>query len=129
MKRLLLFLGIILLFATEILRVYFIMPFPGSQKANTIDLAYFIHRNRIWFRLLGLVLVISPLYTYLIKGRTWSKVTLTVVLLLYAFIFFMFNFRFEADKMFYQPGTVRFASPADNKVALDKLVIGIADGD
>src|SRR4051812_865663 len=100
MKRLLLFLGIILLFATEFLRVYLIMPFPGSQKANTIELAYFIHRNRIWLRLLGLVLVISPLYTYLLRGKTWSKAALSVTILLYAVIFYFFNFRFEADKMF-----------------------------
>src|SRR3569833_587514 len=107
MKRLLLFLGIILLFATEFLRVYLIMPFPGSQKANTIELAYFIHRNRIWLRVLGLILVISPLYTYLVKGKTWSKVVLATTLLLYAVVFYFFLFRFEADKMFYQPGTVR----------------------
>jgi hypothetical protein len=128
MKRLLLFLGIILLFATEFLRVYLIMPFPGSQKANTIELAYFIHRNRIWLRLLGLILVIGPLYTYLVRGKTWSKVVLSVTVLLYAVVFFFFNFRFEADKMFYQPGTVRFASVTDNKIPLDKLVIGITEG-
>jgi len=48
MKRLLLVLGILLLFATEIFRVYFIMPFPGSQHSNSIDLAYFIDRSRLW---------------------------------------------------------------------------------
>ncbi len=128
MKRLLLFLGIIILFATEFLRVYLIMPFPGSQKANTIELAYFIHRNRIWLRLLGLILVIGPLYAYLINGKTWSKVVLSITILLYAVVFFFFNFRFEADKMFYQPGTVRFASVTDNKIPLDKLVIGITEG-
>lgn len=129
MQRLLLFLGIILLFATEILRVYFIMPFPGSQHADTIDLAYFIHRNRMWLRLLGLALVIVPLYTYLIRGKTWSKVTLPVVMLLYAIIFYFFNFRFQADKMFYQPGSIQFADASTNKIALDKLVIGVSEGD
>lgn len=129
MQRLLLFLGIILLFATEILRVYFIMPFPGSQHSNTIDLAYFIHQNRIYLRLLGLLLAIYPLYTYLVKGKTWSKVLLSGVLALYAVIFFFFNFRFEADKMFYQPGNVRFADAATNKIPLDKLVIGLALND
>ena len=125
MQRLLLFTGIILLFATEILRVYFIMPFPGSQHSNTIDLAYFIHRNRIFLRLLGLLLVIYPLYAYLSKGKTWSKVLLSTTLVLYAVIFYFFNFRFEADKMFYQPGSVKFADAATNKIPLDKLVIGL----
>ncbi len=45
MKGWLLTLGLIYLIAIEILRVYFIMPFPGSQKGNTIDVAYFIDRN------------------------------------------------------------------------------------
>src|SRR5438445_4324698 len=109
MQRLLFILGILLLFATEILRVYFIMPFPGSQHSNTIDLAYFIDRNRLLLRLLGLLLVIFPLYTWFSGGKTWAKVTLSLVIALYAVIFYFFNFRFEADKMFYQPRTVRFA--------------------
>jgi hypothetical protein len=129
MQRLLLFLGILLLFATEILRVYFIMPFPGSQHANTIDIAYFIQRNRTWLRLLGLALVIVPLYTYLVKGKTWSKVTLSALVLLYAVVFYFFNFRFQADKMFYQPGTIQFADASTNKISLDKLVIGVVEGD
>jgi len=126
MHRLLFILGILLLFATEIFRVYFIMPFPGSQHANTIDLAYFIDHNRLLLRLLGLLLVIYPLYASFSKGKTWTKVTLTLVIALYAVIFYFFNFRFEADKMFYQPGTVRFADAAANKVPSEKLVIGIS---
>ncbi len=45
MKLLLLITAFLLLFAVEILRVYFIMPFPGSQHNNTIDIAYWISRN------------------------------------------------------------------------------------
>ena len=125
MKRFLLIIGIVLLFAIEILRVYFIMPFPGSQHRNTIDLAYFIDRNRLYLRLLGLLLVIIPLYAYLVKGKTWSKVLLSVVVVLYGVVFYFFNFRFEADKMFYQPGTIRFADAAANTIPLNKLVIGL----
>ena len=62
MRLFLLITGILLLFATEILRVYFIMPFPGSQHANTIDLAYFIDSHRIALRLLGAAIVIGSLY-------------------------------------------------------------------
>jgi hypothetical protein len=126
MRGLLLFLGILLLFATEIMRVYFIMPFPGSQHSNTIDLAYFIDRNRIILRLIGLGLVAYPFFGYLTRGRTWTKVGLSAVLVLYAVIFYFFNFRFEADKMFYQPGTVKFADATVNKVPLEKLVIGVS---
>ncbi len=125
MKRFALIIGILLLFATEILRVYFIMPFPGSQHSNTIGLAYFIDRYRLIFRLIGLLLVIVPLYSYLIKGRTWSKLLLSVVVIFYGIVFYFFNFRFEADKMFYQPRTKNFAGPANNKIPNDRLVIGV----
>ena len=34
--------GLLGLLVFEFLNVYFIMPMPGSQKMNTIDLAYFL---------------------------------------------------------------------------------------
>ena len=79
MKKLLLPAGLIIILAVEILRVYFIMPFPGSQHRNTIDLAYFIDRYRLYLRMLGLLLVIFPLYHYFVKGKRWSKVLLSAV--------------------------------------------------
>ena len=52
-KGWLLFFGILFLVILEIGKVYFIMPFPGSQKANTIALAYFLHHQIIWLRIIG----------------------------------------------------------------------------
>ena len=80
MKRLLLFIGLLLLFAAEILRVYFIMPFPGSQHKNTISLAYWISNNITWIRILALVLLIFPLINIFKNGRTWKKIVLSVIL-------------------------------------------------
>ena len=142
MRIFLLITGIFLLFATEILRVYFIMPFPGSQHANTIDLAYFIDSHRIGLRLLGAVLVAWSLYSIQNPARLhatpqaagwglrrkrspWPKIALAFVALLYAIIFYFFNFRFEADKMFKQPGTKTFATAAANIISPDRLVIGV----
>ena len=45
MRILLLLVGFLILFASEILRVYFIMPFPGSQEDETLNLAYFIQKE------------------------------------------------------------------------------------
>ena len=130
MKGWLLTLGLIYLIALEILRVYFIMPFPGSQHANTIGLAWFIDRNRIVLRIIGLLLVLVPLYGYLVRGKTWSRVLLTAVILFYGVVFYYFNYRFEADKMFYQPTTVSLTGVANNKVPGERLVIGlVVDGE
>jgi len=122
-KSLLLWIGLIFLFTLEILRVYFIMPFPGSQQHDTIGFAYFLDRNILWLRVIGLALVIWPLLFYLRSGRLWLKMTLVGVLLLYGGIFYLFNFKFLADKMFYQPGVKLFAADSTNK---DRLVIGVA---
>ena len=62
MSRLFLIIGILLLIATEILRVYFIMPFPGSQQSNTIDWAYNIEKYKWLLRIIGLALVANPAY-------------------------------------------------------------------
>src|SRR5665213_2462237 len=103
MKRLVLISGLLVLFVPEILRVYFIMPFPGSQHQNTIGLAYWISNNIGLIRILGLVLIIFPLINIFKSGKTWLKIILSLTLLFYAVVFFLFNYRFEADKMFYQP--------------------------
>ncbi|MDF2189114.1 DUF3179 domain-containing (seleno)protein [Paraflavitalea sp. CAU 1676] len=129
MKQLLLVTGLLLLFTAEILRVYYIMPFPGSQQSNTIDLAYWLHNNIYWVRILGLLLIAYPVVQVFKQTGAWKKVLLVVVLALYATVFYFFNYRFLADKMFYQPGTTAFAPAASNKVAADRLVIGVvADG-
>ena len=47
--------GIILF---EILNVYFIMPMPGSQRINSLDVAYFLYRYR-WFLRIGFGLLVA----------------------------------------------------------------------
>lgn len=126
MKTLLLVSGLLLLFAIEILRVYWIMPFPGSQQSDTIGFAYFLNNNMLWFRIIALALTLPPLLYFFQKGRPWVKVLLTLVLLFYGMVFYSFNFRFLAEKMFYQPKEKLFAGGAADTTNKDKLVIGVA---
>ena len=127
MKRTLtLIAALLFLFALEILRVYFIMPFPGSQRANTIDIAYFLNKY-IWaFRILGFMLLLSfAIYAYQ-HARVWKKIVLTFFIILYGTVFYFFNFRFLADKMFYQPDHKILVTVVENKIDSNKLVIGVA---
>src|SRR3954453_7357062 len=126
MKKILLVFGLLILFSSEILRVYFIMPFPGSQQANTIDLAYFIDQNILYIRVIALLLIIVPVLNVYRGRKRWSKILLSVVFVLYAVIFYFFNFQFLADKMFYQPKHKNIVSVDENKVPLNKLVIAVA---
>ncbi|MBO9562029.1 MAG: DUF3179 domain-containing protein [Niastella sp.] len=125
MKGSLLTLGLLLLFVVEILRVYLIMPFPGSQQSDTIDWAYWLHNNIWWIRIIGLLLIVYPVVQVMRNAKRWKKLLLVVGLALYGVVFYCFNFRFLADKMFYQPTYTRFADADHNKVAADKLVIGV----
>ncbi len=124
-KTLLLIPGLLILFAAEILRVYFIMPFPGSQRSETIQVAYFIN-TYIWlFRGLGFIMIVPPVLYIYRNSRWWKKILVSVFVLLYFGIFYLFNFKFLADKMFYQPKNKILATAAANKVDINKLVLGV----
>ena len=127
-KPLLLIIGLLFLIVLEISKVYFIMPFPGSQHNDTISLAYFIDKY-IWpLRIIGIILVIAPLTYYLRNGKWWQKTLIVATLLLYGVIVYAFNFKFLADKMFYQPKEKLFAGGTADTTNKDKLVIGVAIG-
>lgn len=125
MKSLALIAGLLLLLAVEILRVYFIMPFPGSQKGDTIDIAYFLDKNIIWVRLVLLALIAYPAIYIFRHSKVWRKVLLSLGIVLYVIVFYFFNFRFLAEKMFYQPRNKSFATAGNNKINKDKLVLGV----
>lgn len=129
MKTSILIIGLLLLFAAEILRVYFIMPFPGSQQSNSLGFSYWLGRNIGWLRIVLIALIAAPLIAVFRQRKLWQKIVLALVLGLYAVIFFFVNFRFEADKMFYQPKHKSF-STANPPGADSILVIGVAlDGE
>jgi hypothetical protein len=117
--------GLVLLIALEILRVYFIMPFPGSQRSESIDLAYFIHTNIFYFRIVGWLIMLFPMLYFFWMGRTRAKVFTAVGLATYIAIFYLFNYRFLADKMFYQPRNKVFASASANKIPETDLILGV----
>jgi hypothetical protein len=126
MKKLLLTAGLLLLFAAEILRVYFIMPFPGSQHKNTVALAYLISDNIMLIRILALALIILPLLNVFKTGKIWLRIVLSSILVLYAVVFFFLNYRFDADEMFLQPKQKVFAAPNADTTDKNELVIGVA---
>jgi hypothetical protein len=125
MSRLFLIIGILLLLLTEILRVYFIMPFPGSQHSDSINWAFAIEKNKWVLRILGFALATGPAYRIFSAKKRWPKIALTIVAIFYGIIFFFFNFRFEADKMFYQPTVKNISGISLNTIDSNKLVIGI----
>jgi hypothetical protein len=105
MRPLLFLAGILLLIVPEVLRVYYIMPFPGSQEDVATDLrqvniAYWLHTNIGWVRLIGLALVVGPCLHYIRHGNGWKRLAVVLPVALAATVFYLFNFKFMADKMF-----------------------------
>lgn len=119
MRVLLFLLGVLLVIAPEILRVYYIMPFPGSQEdvatdLRQVDIAYWLHTNIWWVRLIGLALLIGPFVYYMKNGNVWKRIGILLPSALCILVFYMFNFKFMADKMFYSPKVkVMSAMPAE----------------
>lgn len=116
--------GIIYLILFEVARVYLIMPMPGSQQFNSIDVAYFLGRYQWIFRIIGFLLIAFGGYKMWFEGRKGSKWLAGIGLVLYATVAYMFNLKMEADKMFLQPTYTVFAGSNDNAVKPEKLVIG-----
>ncbi len=113
--------GVIGLLLFEILNVYFIMPMPGSQKMNSIDLAYFLYRWRWLFRMLFLAMI---LYGFFISSKKRLWVPLVSVIIVAVGIYAL-NFKMAADHMFYKTKNLLMVNSSKNKVDSQRLIIGI----
>lgn len=124
--RIVFYVGIIGLVLFEIANVYFIMPMPGSQRINSIDIAYFLHTWRWAFRIIFGVMILagalSLLRTKSSKIAKWVAGSVVVGAVVVAYVA---NFVMAADAMFYQPSNLIFKNAAENKVDPERLVIGV----
>lgn len=117
------YIGCLGLLLFEILNVYFIMPMPGSQQMNSIGFAYFLYKWRWVFR----SLLTALLLVGLIKAHWKRKWTVAIPLLILVVATYVVNFKMAADAMFTQPESVTHKTAANNKVDVNRLVIGIVD--
>src|SRR6188768_1977063 len=95
------YIGILGVTAFEILNVYFIMPVPGSQRMNSLDLAYFLYSYRWFFRIFfGFLMAAGITNSFQTARHKWIP---AIVLLLPIATIYFFNFKMSADAMFKQP--------------------------
>ena len=64
------YLGLIGLFLFEIANVYFIMPMPGSQEVNSLDVAYFLYTWRWFFRVLFILMILAEDQVFTLSNDT-----------------------------------------------------------
>lgn len=120
MKKLF-YLGILGLILFEAANVYLIMPMPGSQRMESLGLAYFLYQWRWLFRGVfgaGIVLGLLPAFRA-------SRLLPLAGIAACAYVVYQANFEMAAEKMFLQPHTLRMANRDANKVKPEKLVLGI----
>lgn len=130
MRPLLFLAGILLLIVPEVLRVYYIMPFPGSQEdvatdLRQVDIAYWLHTNIWWVRLVGLALIIRPCLHYIRHGNWWKRLAVVLPVALAATVFYLFNFKFMADKMFLAVEHKSLVKAVVNDANANDLVIAV----
>lgn len=123
--------GILLLILLEAARVYFIMPFPGSQQDDAasldrVSVAYWLHNNIGWLRATGLIATAFMLYRLLSgPARRWQRWVAGALVLVYGGVLYMVDAEMMADQMFLQPQTKRMVPLSGNKIPMNKLVLGV----
>ncbi len=106
----------------EALNVYFIMPFPGSQRVNSLGAAYFLYEWRWTFRIaLGSLILLATVSLF---GQ--SKRHLLGLIPLIVAVYF-FNFRFAAERMFLEPNRVVLKNAAENAVDPNRQIVGVVE--
>jgi Protein of unknown function (DUF3179) len=120
MKKLF-YIGIIGLVLFEILNVYFIMPMPGSQQIRSIDMAYFFYTYRWIFRGFFGFLTLIGIYP-MVQSKRWIVV---LGCILVGIVTYATNFEMAADTMFYEPETLSLKDAKENKVKLERMVLGV----
>lgn len=116
------FIGLIGLALLEIARVYLIMPMPGSQHWDSLELAYFLHSYRWVGRIvfLGFILLgAKPAFSTF----KWTSLILSIFVL---GIIYLFNYRMTAERMFLEPSQLNFSSLSTKSLSDSSLVIVVA---
>lgn len=112
--------GLFGLVAFEFLNVYFIMPFPGSQRLESLDFAYFMHLHRWIFRGCLMALVLLGVRDAFKVQRRWKFLLAVVTTLL---LVWFLNFQMAADRVFAQPSVLTFSGRVGNVVDEDSLAL------
>ena len=126
-QRVLLLMGAMTpLLAPSLLRTYLLMPFPGSQELDSIDVAYAL-RPWIWpSRLLGAPLVVwAAVAVWRASVSRKGRVALSLVVII-SVGFLYLSHAMSAPAWFLQPESLRFARGATKEIPPEALVVGVA---
>ena len=101
------------------------MPFPGSQRMNSLDFAYFLHSYRWPIRIVLLVLLVVGARSAFQVKRKWVPAVFTLLLLV---VGYYFNFKMTAEKIFKEPEQLVFKPKGENILGDSTVVVAVSLG-
>lgn len=125
MKAAIFIAGVLLLLAAEFFRIYFIMPFPGSQVQDSLSFSYFAHQYIFLVEITAVVMIAVSGYFLIRFGGIWKKIFTILPLLLCTAIYLMAHLVMSADKIFIQTKNLSFSTAGQTLLDKEKLVVGI----
>ena len=94
---------------------------PGSQRMNSIEVAYFLFSYRWIFRILFCSIIVISFFK-----ATWRRKWIPLlILIILSPIVYLVNFKMSADHMFLQTKKLTMADARANTVDTQCLVIGV----
>lgn len=119
--------GLLLFLVPMLLRVYLLSPLPGSQDLEAIDTAYILEKILLPSQILGIILMIGPILNALLNGSRIKRMATVFLCVFMVGAYFISTFKMSAEKIFQEPRDKRFAAVGENKVPLDRYVIGVVN--
>jgi hypothetical protein len=119
--------GLVILGFPDLLHSYLLMPFPGSQELDLLQLAYTLEKLLPFSRTIGILLVLSPIIDGLLNGTLWRRAGMAL-LLGFVLAGAWFVQMYSADVMFRAPKHIAFASGGANTMPPETIVLGVTDG-
>jgi len=123
--RKLFWLGLFLLALFELLSVWLIMPMPGSQRIDSLGLAYGLHAWRLPLLLVFGLMIGAGVARVFAARRPWIP---ALALLAVGTSVWFLHERLAADHMFLQPSRLAFVPRAQSALGDDALVLGFEHG-
>jgi hypothetical protein len=116
------YIGFSLFAVFEIAKTYFIMPMPGSQQINAIEVAYFLHSYRWIFRIAFVLLAVVGARAAFSNGKKWHAAAFLIAT---AVVVYLFSFKFTAEGMFQPPTKPVFNTRQTNNLNDSTLIIAV----
>ena len=126
-KPYLFWIGIAFLLLPGLIHAYLLMPFPGSQNLNAITISYYLEKVVTPLRVLGGLVIIWYTVANFSSNSRGGKIVKASVLALGLISFYFTDFKFQAERMFEEPQTVKFANFINNNVPESTVIIGVVN--